>query len=251
MEQGTGQPDPFDLDVAPAEPRASDEAPAVAEVMELAEKLEPGDRTQLIIWLFGTLPAKNRSAIMAFGLENLRPRSSDGTVYGWAPHASPRPSPLWQKLFDTTETSDLYSAPRRFDLATIFVVTAAYSILFGAMAAMDFGPLAKITVGFLVTTVAASQAFYQNVANPRGVSVVAGAITMSVMLVLLTLFVKEWRDQPIFVVVVLFGLVGGAIAGYLSGVLVGGVFLIADALRKRFERRSKQASNEEPVDEAE
>jgi uncharacterized membrane protein (DUF485 family) len=106
-------------------------------------------------------------------------------------------------------------------------------------------------VGFLVTTVAASQAFYQNVANPRGVSVVAGAITMSVMLVLLTLFVKEWRDQPIFVVVVLFGLVGGAIAGYLSGVLVGGVFLIADALRKRFERRSKEASNEEPVDEAE
>src|SRR5690349_19880668 len=119
MEQGPGQPDPLESNVVPEERRAEDDAPGVAEVMELAEKLEPTDRTQLIIWLFGTLPAKNRSAIMAFGLENLRERR-DGVAYRYAPHASPPPSPLWQQLFDPTKTSELYSAPRRFDLATIF-----------------------------------------------------------------------------------------------------------------------------------
>src|SRR5262245_62171081 len=117
MEPGPGQPDPFGFDIAPKEHPAQDEAPALAEVMELAEQLEPPDRTQLIVWLFGTLPAKNRSAIMAFGLENLRERRDDATAYSYVPHASPGPSPLWQQLFDPTKTSELYSAPRRFDLA--------------------------------------------------------------------------------------------------------------------------------------
>jgi hypothetical protein len=130
-------------------------------------------------------------------------------------------------------------------------VTAAYSILFGAMSAMDYGPVAKISVGLLITMVAVSQAFYQNVANPRGVSIVTGAITLSVIIVLLGIFVKEWRSQPMFLVVVFFGMIGGAISGYLCGVLVGGVFLIADALRKRFERRSSEASEDEPTDQLE
>src|SRR5262249_43539533 len=150
----------LESDVVPEELRAEDDASGalgVAEVMELAEKLESTDRTQLVIWLFGTLPAKNRSAIMAFGLENLRERKDEGTAYRYVPHASPPPSPLWQQLFDPTKTSELYSAPRRFDLATIFVVTAAYSILFGAMSAMDYGPVAKVAVGLLITMVAVSQ----------------------------------------------------------------------------------------------
>jgi hypothetical protein len=145
---------------------------------------------------------------------------------------------LWDRLFDPARTSELYSAPQRFDLATIFVVTAAYSILFGAMSAMNeyFGPITKAAVGVLVTVVAVAQAFYKDIANPRGVSVVTGAITQTVIMILLEIFAPRLLLFPGFIVVILFGVLGGAFSGYLAGVLVGGVFLVADALRKRFTR---------------
>lgn len=249
MEPGAGQSDPFEFDVPEGQP-LQELGPAVAEVMELAEKLEPADRTQLIIWLWGTLPTDSRTAIMAFGLENLRKRSHDGFAYQCAPHASPGPSPLWQMLFDPKRTSGLYSAPRRFDLATIFVVTAAYSILFGAMSALDSTPIAKVLVGILVTTVAVSQALYHNLANPRGVSIITGAITLSVLLLLLAIYGPGWW-RPSLVFIVFFGLIGGALVGYLCGVLVGGVFLVADALRRRFERPAEETQGEESTEPAE
>jgi hypothetical protein len=53
------------------------------------------------------------------------------------------------------------------------------------------------------------------------------------------------------VVIVVYGLMGGSIAGYLSGVLVGGVFLVADALRGRFEGGSPTDSDETSPDGSE
>ncbi len=42
-----------------------------------------------------------------------------------------------------------------------------------------------------------------------------------------------------FVVTVINGIIGGGILGYLLGTLVGGVFLVADVLRGKFEGRAK------------
>ena len=190
---------------------------------------------RLIARLWETLPPKNRAAILAFGLENIHIPTGDNT-----PKTSEPPlEPIWPKvrevLFDPSKTSELYSAPRRFDLATIFVVTAAYSLLFGAMSALNYyGPITQVAVGLLITVVAAAQAFYKDVANPRGVSIVAGSITLTVILAILGISVPHFFLEPLFLVIVFYGLIGGAISGYLAGVLVGGVFLVADALRKRY-----------------
>jgi hypothetical protein len=233
---------------ARGEHAAPDHSSYLQEVFASAEALDSQERLRLAARLMESMPRKDLAALLTFGAERLR--AAQGQVAKIAtPHtnsqAPPQPEvdPLWpflrERLFDPSKTSDLYSAPRRFDLATIFVVTAAYSLLLGAMSAMDFGPITKMSVGLLVTVIAASQAFFQNVANPRGVSIVSGAIAQSVLILMLGLFVRNWLEIPLIAAVILYGLLGGAIAGYLIGAMVGGVFLVADKLRVMFENRAK------------
>jgi hypothetical protein len=238
------------------EPLASDRqaedanAPAsdqrtLAESVEIAESLNPDDQVRLVTRLWGSLPGKHRAAIIRFGLENLHPGEEDK-----ARSALERPSvAAWSDiskfLFAPTIASELYSAPRRFDLATIFVATAAYSLLFGAMSALSYqyiGPVAEIAVGVLITIVAIAQAVYKDVANPRGVSVLAGAVTQTIMLVVIHMAAPKLFGVPIGFVIVFFGVLGGALFGYLAGVLVGGVFLVADVLRKKFSQIDSKAA---------
>jgi hypothetical protein len=202
---------------------------------------------RLIATLWESLPPKNRAAILAFGLENFQYATdvkSPSDVERALSDPTPPPTIIWQALFDPTKTSELYSAPKRFDLATIFVMTAAYSLVLGFMALFqEFGPVVKAAVVIFITIVGVCQAFYQNTANPRGVSVVAGAIAQTVMLIILGPS-HRWFYAPVFVVIVIYGIVGGAIFGYLAGTIVGGVFLVADKLRGKFEKRA----DEEPAE---
>jgi hypothetical protein len=229
----------------------SEHSSDLAEVSALAQSLDPKDQMRLIAGLLESLPPRHRAAILEYGRQNIQTPVNKVRARVDTPRVEPLGPTLWERLFDPTKTSDLYSAPRRFDLATIFVVTAAYSLLFGLMTPLDFGPVDKVSVGLLVTIVAASQAFYHDKANPRGISVVTGAVTLSVILVMLHIFVPNSVYGPLFVVVVFYGLIGGAFAGYLSGVMVGGVFLVADKLRKRFENASMAELNETSADDVE
>jgi len=137
---------------------------------------------------------------------------------------------LWRTLFDPSNTSELYSAPRRFDLATIFVVMAAYSLLFGALAGLDAPPIVKIFFGGLLAIVAVAQAFFLNVYSPRGVSI-ATAIPVYTSFVI-WMWSAYPRSFPGWLVVLM--LLIGPPLGYIAGVLVGGVFLVADLVRKKF-----------------
>jgi hypothetical protein len=209
------------------------------DVLAQAEKLETKDQMRLIATLWESLPPKNRAAILAFGLENFQ-YSTDVKSPSDVERAlsEPKPPAIWNALFDPTNTSELYSAPKRFDLATIFVMTAAYSLVLGFMALFqEFGPVTKAAVVIFITIVGVCQAFYQNIANPRGVSIVTGAIAQTVILIILGA-THNWFYTPVFVVVVIYGIVAGAIFGYFAGTIVGGVFLVADMLRKRFVRPS-------------
>jgi hypothetical protein len=226
-----------------------EQAPALDEVSALAESLDPSDQMRLVARLLEFLSSRPRATIVDFVLQNVHTADDERGIRIDMPRTSTNPT-LWNRLFDPTKTSDLYSAPRRFDLATIFVVTAAYSLLFGLMTPLDFGPVTKISVGLLVTIVAASQAFFHDKANPRGVSVVTGAVTLSAILIVLRIFVQNAIFGPLFIVV-FFGLTLGAIAGYLCGVMVGGVFLVADKLRRKFDNRSKAESNDSSADDPE
>jgi len=53
------------------------------------------------------------------------------------------------------------------------------------------------------------------------------------------------------IVIIFYGIVSGAISGYLAGAIVGGVFLVADALRGKFANHSKRESDDPPTDSAE
>jgi hypothetical protein len=239
------------LDSAEDERSEPEHASCLAEVSALAESLDSQDQMRLVARLLISLPPAHRVAAVEFGLQcihesNNSPRNRDDL-----PHGESLSSKLWERLFDPAETSELYSAPRRFDLATIFVVTAAYSLLFGAMSAFNdyFGPVSKTAVGLLVTIVAVVQAFYKDTANPRGVSVVTGAIAQTMIMILIEMFEPRLLPQPALLVVIFCGVLGGAVSGYLAGVLVGGVFLVADALRKRFVRDTEQMHEFESDDD--
>ena len=219
----------------------------------LAETLDPTDQLRLIARLSTSLSSVHRAAAVEFEPQRIHSSSDNRSPRVDSPTVASISSKLWERLFDPTYSSGLYSAPRRFDLATIFVVTAAYSILFGAMSALHyyFGPLTKVIVGVLVTVVAVAQAFYKDTANPRGVSVVTGAIVQTLMMTLIEIFAPQLFPEPALLVVVLYGVLGGAISGYLAGVLVGGVFLVAEALRKRYIQVPQALQEDEPTDDSE
>jgi hypothetical protein len=221
----------------------------LAQVVEAAESLAPDDRVRLITRLWKSLPSKHRAEIIWFGIENLQTSDQANTGPAVQKPAEPPGFDLHRLLFDPSNTSELYSAPRRFDLATIFVVTAAYSILFGAISALsykDMGPAAEIAVGVLVTLVGLAQAFYKDTANPRGVSIVAGAVVQTTILIVIHIAEPRIFGESIVLILFFGGLIGGAFCGYLAGVLVGGVFLVADLIRQKFGKPSETEHEEPP-----
>ena len=209
-----------------------------------AEQLPPDERLRLVSKLWYHLPPDHKAAFDTLQQYNSHNRRAapDGFVL-----RDPSP-PLWPKLrerfFAPDNASGLYSAPRRFDLATIFVVTAAYSLMLGGLTGMGMPPLVKVVITAMVTIVAATQALFLKVANPRGVSIVTGAIAYTVISWCIWMSVRYVFPNSFFFVTFINGILGGAILGYLLGTLVGGVFLVADKVRQKFDRRAQSPADE-------
>lgn len=231
------------------------------EVFQQAAALAPLDRLRLAARLWTMLRPVHRAALVHFQWE----RFDAPAVSSEAPHSTidraaavpPTSLPLataiasdrlWHVLFDRSHTSGLYSAPRRFDLATIFVVTGAYSVLLGVMSILNFVPAAKIIIGLLLAFVAVAQSMYHEKANPRGVSVVAGSIGYAAISFVFWLIAPRSFPNSFMFVVVINGLIGGALFGYVAGVLVGGMFLVADMLRTRSGTRREIHASESGTD---
>jgi hypothetical protein len=248
--ESTGSPQPNTTTAGPSTPGPG---PSLSDVTAMAETLDPQDQVRLVARLSTSLSSMHRAAVVEYEPQLMHSSSDIRGTRVDSPTVASISSKLWERLFDPTYTSRLYSAPRRFDLATLFVVTAAYSILFGAMSALHFyfGPLTKVVVGVLVTVVAVAQAFYKDTANPRGVSVVTGTIVQTLMMTLIEIFAPQLFPEPALLVVGLYGVLGGAISGYLAGVLVGGVFLVAEALRKRYIQVPEALQGDESTDDSE
>jgi hypothetical protein len=130
----------------------------------------------------------------------------------------------------------LYSAPRRFDLATILVVTAAYSILLGGFSALNAFPVLTIAVATFITLVGFGQALLFGGLKPRLASTVVGVFIVDLPLIAFYFFGPSprivfniWWFRIFYAVV---GAGVGAILGYLVGTLIGGVFLVADVIRR-------------------
>src|SRR4051794_19986578 len=106
---------------------------SVADLARAAEALPPDDRLRLMAGLWATTPPGHHAPPRPIAPAELRRHLDEydaGRIlhFPWAPVRiliadQKPPSTAWK----------VFSAPRRFDLSTIFVVTLAYSLLFGGM----------------------------------------------------------------------------------------------------------------------
>jgi hypothetical protein len=215
--------------------------------LQVAKSLEPNDRLRLIMKLWASLPADHWAAPTPYELHefDLRLRAHDEGRLLDAPWdfvqaivknlSRPRPA----------AASKLYFAPRRFDLFTIMLVTAAYAILLSGMSALRLPPFFMCYVAIFVTVVAAGQALLAGLSMPRAVSVYTGMVAYFVSTLSYTFIEPRFDLSEAIPTAIVFSLLFGGILGYLAGVLVGGVFLVADLLRQRYGQ--KDDDNEPPT----
>jgi putative addiction module component (TIGR02574 family) len=204
-----------------------------------AEALTPDDRLRLIARLWASLPQEHWAAPTPFELHDLerRLRDYDDGRLADVPWeivraiVTNRPAP-----HRPARVSKLYSAPRRFDLATIFAVTAAYSILLGGMSALRFPPEVSCYVAAFITLVGIGQAVLFRSSMPRLASVLTGMVAYFLCTISFALVEPRFDLFGFMPAAIVFSIVFGGLLGYLAGVLVGGVFLVADVLRQRYGR---------------
>jgi hypothetical protein len=145
--------------------------------------------------------------------------------------ADPRPAPFGQLQFSRPRTPREFSVPRRYDLATLMAVMMAYACLFGALRACGAHPAFVLWVAGFLTTIGAAQAILFGGKSPRAASVLAGmAYTVATFAVLMVI------EGLIEICFLLAGVLHGAMLGYVGGVIVAGVFLVAHYLRRLWSR---------------
>ena len=133
---------------------------------------------------------------------------------------------------DPADKPTVYSVPRRYDLATLFVVSVAFSILFGALKLGKARPEVFLLIVGFVTVVGLSQAILTKL--PRAASVLSGAGFF--VFALIVIAVAEGMPRRFLNAGILCFAIQGGICGYVAGTMIGGVFLAADYCRK-FARR--------------
>ena len=117
-----------------------------------------------------------------------------------------------------------YQVPRRFSLQTMVATTFVFALLASGLKSLGTDIAFNITVLSLVATICAFQIFMNRV--PRFASALAGASFFAVLFAVLNL-----NRNPSGLPAVLIGsMIVGAVLGYLTGVCVAGLFLIADLL---------------------
>ncbi|KAA5538503.1 hypothetical protein FYK55_27575 [Roseiconus nitratireducens] len=125
----------------------------------------------------------------------------------------------------------VYSAPRKFDLATVLVVTTAFAMLFAFLNALGASSLVTSLIAILLVLVALGQAVLFGGRHPRQASLAVGSVFSVVVVALLgKINLSSGPDSIIFSV--LGNLAVGALYGYFAGVLVGSVFMVSELLRK-------------------
>lgn len=138
---------------------------------------------------------------------------------------------IWEHYSRPRESN--YSTLRRFDLATLFVVTAIYALLLGVLTLLKVSPWASLAVAGLIPLVGIGQAILFRGRRPRLAAALVGLIYFSAWAVLF----PWWGLKPLpldrLSVLLVSCVFFGPLLGYATGGLIGGVFLLADALRRR------------------
>lgn len=138
-----------------------------------------------------------------------------------------------EKLESATKSTagKVYSAPRRFDLATLFVLMIVYSCLLGLFVGIGLPDGITFSILGFLTIVGVAQPVLFGGKSPRLASVIVGALALPLIFTVATLLMsREPSLDPLAAGVCSIPL--GLCFGYLAGTLVGGVFLVAERLRR-------------------
>lgn len=147
--------------------------------------------------------------------------------------------------WDREPAEDIYSVPKRFDLASMFSISVAFAMLFSIMRALDCSPLLISIFGIYFAAVGIAQAVLFNGDKPREASVIAGGILGCVSVIIIA--ISEGAPLGAAISMAICSAVWAPVAGYLVGTINGGIWLITDYLRQWLERRSATA---EPAEQA-
>jgi MFS family permease len=136
--------------------------------------------------------------------------------------------------------------PRRFGLGVLMLLVTLAAVLFSALRSLGACPEVFAVISTMFAAVAVGQIFLFRGRYPRAASIWVGGCFFPLQVVALVIWLSlAYGPAPIFAVAVmlLVSIPLGAGFGYLSGGLVGGVFLILDALAEK--RRSLRDPAEE------
>jgi len=204
----------------------------VEDVLSMAEALAPEDRLRLIERLWESMPSGSWPAPSAEDMAAATRRLMDSDVR-WM---DPVPWLVVRRLIaDSIKRSrpKVYSAPRRFDLATIFIVTVAYSLLFALMSVLGLPAGVSLTVAGFITVVGVGQAALFRGEKPRLASAIVGLVIYSVcMLGVWIISGRRIYDASTFVLASAAIAAGGVLLGYVAGACVGAVFMLAEYMRR-------------------
>ncbi|MCA9212849.1 MAG: hypothetical protein KDB27_07290 [Planctomycetales bacterium] len=138
------------------------------------------------------------------------------------------------------KTSRIYKAPKRFDVATILVVTSAYASFIAVFRALEVGIHNAVVWLVFLTSVGIVQMLTpeRDVRVAAAMTGVAFCLAFRVYADVIVGPYSSWLD------IAAPSLTVGPIIGYLGGVLVAGVFLISDKLRNFLFGRSSDRTAE-------
>ena len=132
-------------------------------------------------------------------------------------------------------------APFQFGIGMLLVVTAMYAVLFSLLRISRVPPSAFVVIALFVTAVGLGQRLLFHGQSPRIASMIAGASFGAVFsIICMAVFgvrIAERRD-------LVGGPFGGAIWGYLVGLLITGAFVL---IRKSKTLRNRFGGREDPI----
>lgn len=140
----------------------------------------------------------------------------------------------------------IYSVPRKLDLASLFVFTTGYGLLFAAMKLLKQDATAFLLVAGFFTSVGIAQAALFGGKAPRLASWLTGGAYFLLLMVGFGLYQGAViEDLMNCGAICLFAF--GSVCGYVAGTAIAGIFLVADKLR--FWLRSRGIGLKEESDE--
>ena len=140
-------------------------------------------------------------------------------------------------LDEPRQPQTLYAVPRRFGISTIFVATTLFAIVFGVLRYFEATWQVFVFVFLQLSLVSILQFWLTKV--PRFASVLGGML-FGIVIAIDGAVDIHLRRAGDFGGVLLLGCVLGAIFGYVTGVMIGAVFLVSDKLPQLIRRIRKQ-----------